>query len=100
MRKHKYYVYILVSEKYGAIYIGVTNDIARRVLEHKNGLVEGYTKKHGIKRLVYVEAFDYVDQAIQREKQLKKWKREWKIDLIVNANPDWKDLYEDIQSWI
>jgi len=100
MRKHRYYVYILASKEYGALYIGVTNDLARRILEHKEGLIKGYTKTHNIKQLVYVEVFDYIDQAINREKDLKKWNREWKIELIMKVNPDWKDLYEEIHNWI
>jgi putative endonuclease len=100
MKKHRYYIYILASKKYGALYIGVTNDLSRRLFEHKEGLIEGYTKEHDIKQLVYVEVFDYVDQAIKREKDLKKWKREWKIELIMKSNPEWKDLYEELHNWI
>ncbi len=100
MRIHRYYVYILASKKYGILYIGITNDLPRRVCEHKDGKIEGFTKQYHVKHLVYVEAFDYVDQAIHREKCLKRWKREWKIELIEKVNPEWKDLYEDIHNWI
>ncbi len=100
MRKHRYYVYIIASKKYGVLYIGVTNDLPRRAVEHKEGLIEGFSKTYHVKRLVYVEAFDYIDQAIHREKCLKRWKRDWKIELIEKVNPEWKDLYEDIHNWM
>ncbi|MCE5250408.1 GIY-YIG nuclease family protein [bacterium] len=87
------YVYILASKCNGTLYIGVTNDLIRRVYEHKNDLVEGFTKKYGVHLLVYYEQYDKMVDAIQREKQLKKWKRQWKIELIEEENPEWKDLY-------
>ena len=87
-----YYVYILASKRNGTLYIGVTNNIERRVAEHKNDSAEGFTKKYGIHLLVYVETHDDVNTAIQREKQLKKWNREWKINLIEKSNPNWVDL--------
>ena len=88
----KYYVYILASKHNGTLYIGVTNDLIRRVYEHKNDLNNGFTKKYGVHRLVYYEQYDEVVNAIQREKQLKKWNRQWKIELIEKENPEWKDL--------
>jgi putative endonuclease len=91
-----YYVYILASRIGGTLYIGVTNDIIRRVYEHKSGAVEGFTKDYDVSRLVYFECFDDVEQAIHREKRLKKWARAWKIALIEKANPNWIDLYPEI----
>ena len=89
-----YYVYMLASKRNGTLYIGVTNDLARRVYEHKEGLVEGFTKKYKVDRLVYFEETNDVESAIIREKRLKKWNRQWKIELIEKGNPEWKDLYE------
>jgi len=97
---HRYYVYMMASKRDGVLYIGVTNDLARRVTQHKEGLVEGFTRKYYVELLVYAEAFDYIDQALAREKQLKRWKREWKIDLIEQSNPEWKDLYATIQDYV
>jgi len=91
----QYYVYILASAKKGYLYTGVTNDIARRVFEHKEGFVKGYTKKHNIKKLVYYEIFEDVNLAIHREKIIKKWKREFKFDAIEKLNPKWEDLKTD-----
>jgi putative endonuclease len=91
-----YYVYILASKRNGTLYIGVTNDLVRRVHEHKSGLVEGFTKRYGVHSLVYYEQCEDIESAIQREKRLKFWHRKWKIRLIEEANPDWKDLYECI----
>ena len=88
------YVYILASQRNGTLYIGVTNDLVRRVYEHKEGPVDGFTKRHGVKTLVYFESHDRVEQAIQREKTLKHWVRDWKIALIERDNPHWEDLYE------
>ena len=88
------YVYILASKKNGTLYIGVTNDLKRRVFEHKNGLIDGFTKKYRVNRLVYFEKIDDPYLAILREKRLKKWNRAWKIQLIEEKNPDWKDLYD------
>lgn len=90
--QHNYYVYIMASQHNGTLYIGVTNDIERRVAEHKQGLSEGFTKEYGVNRLVHLEFFSNINDAIRREKQLKKWKREWKVDLIEKLNPDWIDL--------
>ncbi|MCB0731453.1 MAG: GIY-YIG nuclease family protein [Ignavibacteriae bacterium] len=89
----QYYVYILASKKNGMLYIGVTNNLARRIYEHKNNLVEGYTKKYNIKNLVYFEITPDIKSAIVREKQMKKWYRKWKIELIEKENPNWIDLY-------
>jgi putative endonuclease len=91
-----FYVYILASGRHGTLYIGVTNELYRRIPEHKQGLIEVFTKKYHVNQLVYFEQTDDIITAIEREKQLKKWKREWKIRLIENINPEWKDLYEDL----
>ena len=89
-------VYILASQRNGTLYIGVTSDLIKRVWEHKNNCVEGFTKKYGVHQLVYFEFHDDMVSAITREKQLKKWKRDWKLRLIEEQNPDWKDLYEGL----
>ena len=89
-----YYVYILASQKRGTIYTGITNDITRRIYEHKNGLIPGFTKQYKVTKLVYVESTNDVQSAIKREKQLKQWRREWKIALIEESNPEWRDLFE------
>jgi putative endonuclease len=87
-----YFVYILASQKNGTLYIGVTNDLGWRVFEHKHGLVDGFTKKYKIHKLVYFEQTNDINSAIVREKQLKKWNRKWKIKLINKLNPAWRDL--------
>jgi len=92
---HQYYVYILTSINNKVLYIGVTNNIERRVFEHKNKLVKGFTNKYNVDKLVYFEHYSNINQAIKREKQLKKWKREWKIKLIIEDNADWNDLSKD-----
>lgn len=86
------HVYIMTNRKQGALYVGVTSDLPRRVYEHQNGLVEGFTKRYGLKHLVYVEAHEGIEVAIKREKALKEWKRAWKVELIEKANPEWRDL--------
>ncbi len=91
-----YFVYILASKRNGTLYIGVTNDLLRRAYEHKNDLVEGFTKKYGVHMLVYYEQCDSAESAIQREKRLKFWHRKWKIRLIEETNPEWKDLYVEL----
>jgi putative endonuclease len=91
-----YYVYIMASKKKGTLYIGVTGDLIKRVYEHKNDLVDGFTKKYGIHNLVHYEQTEDVNSAIQREKRLKAWKRQWKIELIEQMNPNWNDLYNEI----
>ena len=96
MRARSYYVYILASRISGTLYIGVTNDLVRRVGEHKLKIAESFTKKHEVSRLVYFEVFDQIEHAIQREKRLKKWPRAWKISLVEKQNPDWIDLYPEI----
>jgi len=88
-----YFVYILASKKNGTLYIGVTNDLVRRVYEHKEGVIDGFTKKYNVKKLVYYEIHNDIRNAIQREKQIKKWYRKWKIELIEKNNPEWNDLY-------
>ena len=87
------YVYIIANRKNGAIYIGVTSDIVKRAWEHRNGVVRGFTKRYGCKLLVWFEAFDDIQQARQRELQMKEWKRAWKIRLIEERNLNWDDLY-------
>ena len=93
----QFYVYILASRPGGAIYVGVTNDLVRRVYEHKNGLVQGFTKRYGIDQLVYFEVYDTAYQAIQREKNIKHWPRVYNIRLIAKQNDTWRDLYDEIQ---
>lgn len=88
----EYYVYILCNRKNGTLYIGVTNNLARRILQHREGVFEGFTKKYAVKRLVYFETFQDIYLALGREKSLKNWKRAWKIDLIEKENRDWNDL--------
>lgn len=90
------YVYILASKRNGTLYIGVTSDLKGRVWEHKNDLVEGFTKRYGVHMLVYYEVADDIRGAIVREKQLKKWNREWKLRLIEDFNPTWRDLYDEL----
>ncbi len=89
----QYYVYILASGKHGTLYIGVTNDLFRRVWEHREGAVEGFTKKHKVHKLVWFEVHQEITEAILREKRLKHWNRDWKINLIEESNPEWVDLY-------
>jgi putative endonuclease len=91
-----YWVYILASRPGGTPYIGVTNNLVRRVYEHREGSADGFTKRYGIKTLVDFESLEMIAAAMQREKNIKHWSREWKIDLIVAGNPDWRDLFEDI----
>jgi putative endonuclease len=93
-----YYVYLLASDRNGTLYIGVTNDIIRRVFEHKSKVVPGFTKRYAVDKLVWFEIYDDPTSAITREKELKKWRREWKIQLIEKQNPQWIDLYPQISS--
>ncbi len=95
MNDKQYYVYILASIS-GVLYIGMTNNLQRRIWEHKQGLVDGFTRKYHVKKLVYYETTNEVIVAIAREKQLKKWRREKKIALIESMNPAWKDLYDEL----
>ena len=90
------YVYILASKKRGTLYIGVTKNVARRAFEHRTGIVEGFTKSHSVRRLVYIEPYEDIRDAIAREKQLKNWQRDWKINLIEDSNPEWRDLFRDL----
>ena len=90
------FVYILSSKKFGTLYIGVTSNLIQRVYQHKEHLVKGFTDKYKVHNLVHYEIFEDIKQAIQREKNLKKWNRDWKIKLISDNNPEWRDLYEDI----
>lgn len=92
---HSYYVYLIASGKNGTLYIGVTNDLMRRINEHQQGLIEGFAKKYHVDELVYYEEFPDPKAVIAREKQLKHWKREWKIALVEKGNPGWHDLYRD-----
>ena len=92
----QYYVYILAGKRNGTLYIGVTNNLTRRVYEHKNNIFDGFTKQHNVKTLVYYEKYDDIQKAITREKQMKKWNRQWKMRLIDHFNPKWKDLYCDM----
>ena len=89
----QYYTYIMANKKNGVLYVGVTNDIIKRSYEHKVGIVKGFTKRYNIKILVYYEIHGSIEAAITREKQIKKWKRDWKIELIEKENPEWNDLY-------
>jgi len=96
MASRSFYVYILSNRIGGTLYIGVTNDLVRRIAEHKSKSAEGFTKRYGVDRLVYFECFDGIEQAIHREKRLKKWTRAWKVQLIEGQNPNWDDLYPGI----
>ena len=96
MGARSYYVYILASRIGGTLYIGVTNDLVRRVGEHRLELMKGLTKRYGVHKLVYFEQFDDIENAIVREKRLKKWNRAWKVRLIEELNPNWDDLYPGI----
>jgi putative endonuclease len=88
-----YFVYIMTDRRHGTLYVGVTNDIARRAWEHREGLIAGFTKRYALKLLVRVEQFQSISDAIDREKRLKHWNRAWKIELIEETNPEWDDLY-------
>ena len=92
----QYYVYILASKRNGTLYVGITNGLIKRIWQHKNDLVEGFTKKYQVHTLVYFEQTSDVLSAIAREKQLKKWKRQWKLALIEKQNSEWKDLYNNL----
>jgi putative endonuclease len=90
-----YYVYILSSKRNGTLYIGVTNNLERRLNEHRNNLIEGFTNKYNVHHLVYFEDVNDIQSALQREKQLKRWTRKWKLELIEKVNPEWRDLAND-----
>jgi putative endonuclease len=88
------WIYIVTNQPNGTLYVGVTSDLARRAWEHRDGIADGFTKRYGLKRLVYYERYEDIRTAIQREKNLKHWPRAWKVKLILADNPDWDDLYE------
>jgi putative endonuclease len=90
------YVYILASKPNGVLYVGVTSDLIRRIYEHRNGLIDGFTKKYSVKRLVYFERYDTIEAAIQREHNMKHWPRKWKVRLILVGNSEWNDFYDSI----
>lgn len=89
-------VYLLASERNGTLYVGVTSDLVKRVYEPKHGMADGFTKKHDVKMLVWFELTSEIESAIRREKQIKKWNRLWKLRLVDQSNPEWRDLYADI----
>jgi len=91
-----YWVYFLTNKPRSTLYVGVTNDLVRRIYEHREGLVKGFTQRYGLKMLVYFERYDTPYAAIQREKNIKHWSRNWKLQLIESMNPQWRDLYKDI----
>ncbi|APA82877.1 GIY-YIG nuclease family protein [Francisella tularensis] len=91
-----YYVYILANKYKGTLYVGITSDLIKRVWQHKNDLADGFTKKYQIHSLVYYEQTNLVEEAIKREKRLKEWQRNWKVELIEKTNPKWVDLYDDL----
>jgi putative endonuclease len=90
-----YYVYIMASYRNGTLYIGITNDLVKRVWEHRNDVTDGFTKKYQVHTLVYYESTTDVESAIKREKQMKAWRRQWKLNVINDRNPEWKDLYKE-----
>ncbi len=92
----QFYVYILCNKRNGTLYTGVTSDLLKRVYEHKSNFADGFTKKYGIHHLVWYEVHETAESAITREKQIKKWNRKWKLNLIETGNPNWKDLYEEL----
>lgn len=96
MKEYRYYVYILTKARNSTFYVGVTNDLIRRVWEHKEGVADGFTKKYGIKILVYYELHDNIEHAIRREKLIKRWKRSMKMQAIERMNPNWNDLYYEL----
>ncbi|WP_316226849.1 GIY-YIG nuclease family protein [Bradyrhizobium sp. SZCCHNS3052] len=92
------YVYFMTNRPHGTLYIGVTSDLVQRVYQHRCGFVDSFTKRYGLKRLVYFEVYDDIQSAIQREHNIKHWSRAWKVGLIIASNPDWNDLFETIAS--
>jgi len=97
-RDYHYFVYILASQRNGTLYVGVTSDLIRRVQEHREGLVPGFTKRYAVKMLVYFEPHRDINEAILREKRIKRWRRTWKLELIEAQNPQWRDLWIDLTS--
>ena len=95
-REHTYFVYILASKRNGTLYVGVTNDLVGRVQEHRDGIVPGFTKRYGVKLLVYFETHGDINEAIAREKRIKRWLRKWKLELIEARNPQWHDLWLEL----
>jgi len=93
-----YYVYVLASQRNGALYVGVTSNLLKRIWEHKNKAMEGFTQKYSVNKLVYFEQYSDPENAIKREKRLKKYNRQWKLELIEKENPEWRDLYTDLVS--
>ncbi len=91
-----FYVYILASRRNGTLYIGMTDDLSRRVWQHRTGAVAGFTRRYGVKTLVWYDVFETREAAFGRERQMKEWKRAWKLELIERSNPDWSDLYETL----
>ena len=91
-----YFVYLMASKKNGTLYVGVTNNLIRRVYEHKNGRIEGFTSRYAVHQLVWFEVTPAIEAAIQKEKQIKNWTREWKMALIEQTNPEWRDLYDTL----
>jgi putative endonuclease len=91
------WVYIMTNRPNGTLYVGVTSDLARRAWEHREGLIDGFTRRHGLKRLVYAERHEDIRDAIQRERTIKHWPRAWRANIIIGQNPDWRDLYEELQ---
>lgn len=91
-----FYVYILTNKRYGTLYTGMTSNLPKRIWEHRNEVIEGFTQENNLKSLVYYEPHENAESAIKREKRLKKWNRQWKIEVIEKSNPDWRDLYENI----
>ena len=89
---HQYYLYIITNKKDGVLYIGVTNNLERRIFEHKNKLIKGFSSRYNLNKLIYFETFQSINEAIIREKNMKKWKREWKTKLIIEKTPNWNDL--------
>ncbi len=96
MEAKSYFVYILASKRNGTLYIGMTSNLLKRVDQHKNNLADGFTAKYGVHQLVYYERYRNVNDAIKREKRLKKWNRQWKIELIEKGNPEWRDLFDGL----
>jgi putative endonuclease len=96
VKRVQYYVYMLASQRNGTLYLGVTRDIVRRVYQHRTKATPGFTSRYGVQRLVWFEAYDDPTNAITREKEIKKWRRAWKLRLIEEVNPQWRDLYDEI----
>jgi len=96
LNDENYYLYIIASKKNGTLYIGVTNDLVKRIYEHKQNAVNGFTKKYNVHTLVYYKVHRDIEETIMKEKQMKKWNRKWKVRIIEEKNPEWKDLYDEI----